>query len=136
MVVSSCDSHECLLRKPCWRGVNILCFSSWVRTCLQIMCSRILEHMQVSETGRYFSGSCVLPFLKTGETKAAFQSGGMVPCSRDWRKKADKSGAMSVASSLNTLAGILSGPAALQTFRFCRSFATPKEVMSRSLILG
>ena len=47
------------------------------------MCSSILEITTVSETGRYFSGLDLFPFLKIGTTFACFQSRGISPVDKD-----------------------------------------------------
>ena len=48
VVSISCDSVECLLRKPCCLSVKIV--YRWFMMCT--MCSRILQHIDVREMGR------------------------------------------------------------------------------------
>ena len=51
VVVISCVSQLLPDRKPCWRFVRILWSSTWSRMCLQTMCSKSLQVIQVRETG-------------------------------------------------------------------------------------
>ena len=61
-----------------------------------------------------------------GAMNADFQSEGTTPSSSEWMKKnADRCKDKESASSLSTLAGMLSGPDALHTFREWRSLASP-----------
>ena len=51
-----------------------------------MMCSRILHGTDVRETGRYFSGRCLSPFLKMADTFAVRQSEGKTAVSNDrWK---------------------------------------------------
>jgi hypothetical protein len=40
-----------------------------------------LQHTEVNETGQYFAGLLLSPFLKIGDTLANFQSSGVWPLS-------------------------------------------------------
>ena len=51
VVVISCVSQLLPDRKPCWRLVRILWSSTSSRMCLQTMCSKSLQVIQVRETG-------------------------------------------------------------------------------------
>ena len=95
---------------------------------LVMVCSSILQHRQVNETGRQLAGSYRWRFLKTAETLPCFQSSGTRPvCSvllitivRIW--------ASSSEHSLRIRAGIMSGPVAFCGLLFCSSFLTPCSV--------
>jgi hypothetical protein len=50
-VIMSCDSHDREFRKPCWASIKIPCMSRCFITVLCMMCSMILLHIGVSDTG-------------------------------------------------------------------------------------
>ena len=52
VVIISCDSVECLLRKPCCQSVKTEWQSKWFMKLVSIICSRILQHIDVSDMGR------------------------------------------------------------------------------------
>ena len=63
VVVISCVSQLLPDRKPCWRFVRILWSSTWSRMCLQTMCSKSLQVIQVRETGLLSLGAHVNGFF-------------------------------------------------------------------------
>jgi len=69
--------------------------------------------IDVKDTGWQFDGLCLLPFLNIGVINADFHSCGMSPVLKDCLNKCVNIGVSLVASSLSTLAGMLSGPLAL-----------------------
>jgi hypothetical protein len=52
VVMNSCDSHDRLLLKPCWKSISMLCLSRWSIICLNMTCSMILQGTDVNDTGR------------------------------------------------------------------------------------
>ena len=52
VVIICCDSVECLLRKPCCLSVKTEWQSKWFMMLVNIICSRILQHIDVSDMGR------------------------------------------------------------------------------------
>ena len=78
--------------------------------CEWMMCSKVLQRIQVSEIGRYLAAAALSPFLKIGETKALFQMAGMMPCLIDAWKSRLIAGDISAAAILRSFASILSGP--------------------------
>ena len=52
VVIISCDSVECLLRKSHCLSVKIEWQSKWFMMLVNIICSRILQHIDVSDMGR------------------------------------------------------------------------------------
>ena len=51
-VIISCDSVECLLRKPCCLSDKTEWQSKWLMMLVNMICSRILQHIDVSDMGR------------------------------------------------------------------------------------
>ena len=76
------------------------------------------------------------PFLNNGLTIAVFQSLGTVPVSKDNRKIAVTSGAISFDSSFRTIGLMASGPAALEGFSPLKSLRTPLSDSTISGIVG
>ena len=52
VVIISCDSVECLPRKPCCLSVKTEYQSKWFMMLVNIICSRILQQIDVSDMGR------------------------------------------------------------------------------------
>ena len=78
------------------------------------MCSINLQHAQVRETGRYFSGSYLDPFLCIGVKLANFQSSGLaVLVLRETLNMLQRTGAIWLLNSLRIRGCRLSGPGAL-----------------------
>ena len=84
-----------------------------LKICEQMMCSRSLQVTHVSETGLYLHRLCTFHFFNTRLTIALVQSEGMIPLSSFWLKRASRAGAKTLANSLCTRFGILSGSDAL-----------------------
>ena len=80
---------------------------------LVIMCSSILQLMDVSDIGRQLMGWRRSPFLNMGITLAVVQSIGIVPCFNEAWKNSVNVGVSSSASVLSNLVGMWSGPVAL-----------------------
>ena len=89
------------------------------------MCSDVLQHMHVRESGLLFAGSYVSPFLYMGTTLVWPQSSGTSACIRDWLKMQGRSWAISALHSFNTRALRSSGPEALLGLRHSGSFLSP-----------
>jgi hypothetical protein len=49
--VNNCVSQLRLARNPCWQSTRILCSSRWFKMFVTTICSRILQHIHVSDTG-------------------------------------------------------------------------------------
>ena len=64
VVVISCVSQLLPDRKPCWRFVRILWSSTWSRMCLQTMCSKSLQVIQVRELVCSFQRQTSVAFLE------------------------------------------------------------------------
>ena len=82
--------------------------------CLQITCSSNLHGTDVSDTGLYFFGACLSPFLNIPDTLAFSQSRSSVHVSMDFWYILVSPGASCLAHSFNILFGMLSGPEALK----------------------
>lgn len=52
-------------------------------TWLWTICSKVLQHIDVRDTGRYLDALDLSPFLNNGVTYAVFQSSGTFPWSND-----------------------------------------------------
>jgi hypothetical protein len=52
VVMTSCDSHDRLFLKPCWKSTSMLCLSRWFIICLNMTCSMYLQGTDVNDTGR------------------------------------------------------------------------------------
>jgi len=61
-----------------------------------------------------------------------FQHIGKTPCLREAENRMNKHGVKSLANSLRNLAGMLSGPAAFDRSRSCKSLVIPEACKSIS----
>ena len=68
-------------------------------------------------------------FLKIGATFAVTQSSGSTLVERDWLNIEVRTGAVFLESSYGIVQGMSSGPDALLTLSFPRSFLTPAVLM-------
>ena len=88
-----------------------------------------LAHIHVKDIGRYFIGSCLSPFLYTGQMFACFHSDVVLPQLSDFLKMIRRIGEITSLHSFSILLGILSGPAALCGFRLFSNLFMPVSVM-------
>ena len=92
---------------------------------LTIICSRVSQEMDVSDTGRQFAALYFSPLLKTCPTFACRQSSGTVPLASDSLYSKVWMGTISELHSFNNLALRPSGPAALCIFKPFNNLRTP-----------
>ena len=71
-----------------------------------------LPNIEVNETGRYFSGLLLDPFLKIGVTLARRQSWGTIPDLIELSNSSARGYEITLTYSFKNLAEILSGPGA------------------------
>ena len=88
--------------------------------------------IDVRDTGRYFPGKCLSPFLYMGKIHAFLHSSGTIPVSSDRWKIRVNIGASSCAASLSMKAG----PVDLLDLRFFSSLKIPLQVTVMLVIDG
>ena len=76
-------SQDLRLRNPCWQSASMLSKAKCLLMLLTNICSRVLQQMQVNDTGPYFAASYFSPFLKTWDTFACHQSSWTLPWAKD-----------------------------------------------------
>ena len=114
---SSCVTVDRPLRKPCWESWRNLeqCLMTWWKT----QRSRTLEVMQRREIGRWFSTFSLHCFLWT--IRDVFHSKGKLLVQRNLLNKLHREVDNSLAHSLSTSVGILSGPWAFLRLKYLRA---------------
>ena len=102
----------------------------------QKICSRSLQGIQVTETGRLLQARDLSPFLKSGQILASDHSLGISPVLIDFWKRCANTGPNSFANSFRTLGWSSSRPKAYEGFRPLRSSVTPSFVTTISSMNG
>ena len=67
-VINSYDLQDLFEQNLCWTSARTWCFSKWVMILLTMMCSFILQMIDVRETGLLFAAVLQQPFLNTIDT--------------------------------------------------------------------
>ena len=133
MVVSSWVSQVCSSLKPWFLSLSMLCLSRWSQT----LTNDVFE--QLTGYRRQWNWSIVVRFAPvallehTGDVCSQPVDGSCPVCTDRLKLKLSAGTVVSI-HSFSTLLGILSGPHALDRFRFQRSFATPSVLMTKSVL--
>ena len=101
----------------------------WCMILLVIMCSSILQLMDMSDIGRCCWDADGIHFLNTGTTLAVVQSFGLVPCFSESWKNSVNVGVCSSESVLSSLVGMRSGPVALCSLSVDSNLCAPFDML-------
>ena len=133
MVVSSWVSQVYSSLKPWFLSLSMLCLSRWS----QRLTNDVFE--QLAGYRRQWNWSIVLRFapvalLEHAGDVCSQPVDGSCPVCTDGLKLQLSAGTVVFMHSFSTLLGILSGPHALDRFRFQRGFAAPSVLMTKSIL--